>query len=71
MEYHTETLMNPHFNSFHEINFNELLDIILLLDITKGAYLGYIDWLKFGELKICIMTVFSNTVLHSSLLCYI
>ena len=27
--------MNPHFNNFDEINFDELLDIVILLDIIK------------------------------------
>ena len=35
-----ETLTNPHFNSFDEINFDELLDIALLLDIIKALILG-------------------------------
>ena len=39
-----ETLMNPHFNSFDEINYDELHYIA-----KHPAYLGYIDWLKFGK----------------------
>ena len=35
-----ETLTNPHFNSFDEINFDELLDITLLLDIIKALVWG-------------------------------
>ena len=31
-----ETLTDPHFNSFDEINFDELLDIPLLLDIIMA-----------------------------------
>ena len=31
-----EKLTNPHFNSFDEINFDELLDISLLLNIIKA-----------------------------------
>ena len=31
-----ENLTNPHFNSFDEINFDELLDISLLLNIIKA-----------------------------------
>ena len=40
--------MNPHFNSFDEIHFDELIDIAPLLDIIKVP----IDWLDFGELTL-------------------
>ena len=46
--------MNPDFNSFDKINFDKLLIIsqykqLHINNFYKGAYLGYIDWLKFGE----------------------
>ena len=45
-----ETLTNPHFSSFDKINFDELLDIALLLNIVKVLiWVVYIDWLNFGE----------------------
>ena len=37
-----ETLANPHFNNFDEINFDELLDITSLLDIINVLIIYYI-----------------------------
>ena len=35
-----ETLMNPHFNSFDEINFDKLLDIAKCIQLIWGILIG-------------------------------
>ena len=43
--------MNPHFNSFDEINFDKLLNIAPMLDIIiyKGAYLDICNSYNMGK----------------------